>query len=269
MDDILSFLEILEVLLYLVIIGTLVFLIIYLFPILRMIFEMIFSQKQHQPQPLPDDWPPEGSMQLMDITEYRNEFAPKSSNGQPNVIKTYHFTSNWGEDDDNVLLLGIEIIQKLCEDHIVLTDIESVCEPSKKQKIASPERFTVRYHRFLQEAYPNISVYMENEQKLYFLSTGFHANAYYTYEEIDTIDDCFFEFYVFHGHIIPEDAKQACLSARDHEYDLKLILSRWPNELEIAFNSHTVDINTIQTVVKEVCEKHDIMLQNPPITHAE
>lgn len=215
-----------------------------------------------EPSQLPEDWPPEGSVHFIDVTQTSQEFA--RFRGFPVDFKIYEFSSNWAEQESDAIPLAHEVIKRLCENRVVLTDIESTPEISKKKKYTREERFTVRYHRFLRKAHPQISVHAENERKLDILTTGFNADALLAYEEIDTIDHCYFEFYLFSEEAAPLTAQQAWVMARNNEYDLQIWMNDSPVGLEVIFNPRTVDIDFVQSVVKDVCEKHTVQFSNPP-----
>ena len=201
-------------------------------------------------------------MHFIDVTQTSQEFA--RFRGFPVDFKIYEFSSNWAEQESDAIPLAHEVIKRLCENRVVLTDIESTPEISKKKKYTREERFTVRYHRFLRKAHPQISVHAENERKLDILTTGFNADALLAYEEIDTIDHCYFEFYLFSEEAAPLTAQQAWVMARNNEYDLQIWMNDSPVGLEVIFNPRTVDIDFVQSVVKDVCEKHTVQFSNPP-----
>lgn len=208
------------------------------------------------------DWPPEGSMHFIDVTQTSQEFA--RFRRFPVDFKIYEFGSNWAEQESDAIPLAHEVIKQLCENRVVLTDIESTPEVFKKKKYTREERFTVRYHRFLRKTHPQVSVYAENERKLDILTTGFNAEALLTYEETDTTDYCYFEFYLFPKDIVPTTAQQAWGMVRNNEYDMQLWMNDSPVGLEVIFNPRTVDIDFVQSVVKDVCEKHTVRFSNPP-----
>ena len=105
---------------------------------------------------------------------------------------------------------------------------------------------------------------MENERKLDILTTGVHIDSLFAYEELDTIDHCYFEFYLFSEYTVPQTAQQAWSMVQKNEYDIQLWINDSPISLEMIFNPSTADIDFIQAVVKDACKKHHIQLSNPP-----
>ena len=211
---------------------------------------------------LPDDWPPDDSMHFLDITKSSQKYWRTFH--FPERFKVYEFSSNGEEDDPTVIPLAYEIMERLCESRTVLTEIKSIPEILKKRKYSRDERFTVRYHRFLKRMHPQVSVYAENEQKLGILTTGFNAEAFWAYREMDTIDDCCFDFYLFPEKATPLTAQQAWTMVRNNEYSIRFWLNNAPNGLDVVFDTSAVDIASVQAVIKGVCEKHHVFLFNPP-----
>lgn len=220
--------------------------------------------------PLPNDWPPEGSVHFIDVTQAHQKLVQEYGYKPiPANFKIYEFGLNWAEEDwaeerFGVVPLAIEIMKRLCEGRAVLTDIVSTLETFTKKKYTRQERFTVRYHRFLEKAYPDVSAYMENERKLDILTTGLHSDSLFAYEELDTTDHCYFEFYLFSEERAPQTAQRAWSMVQKNEYDIQLWINDSPIALEVIFNPGTVDIDFIHAVVKNLCEKDRIQLSNPP-----
>jgi len=222
----------------------------------------LLKEPEIESSPFPDDWPPENSVHFMDVTQSGQEFM--RFRDFPRHFKMYEFTSNWAGQEADSVPLAHEIIKRLCENQIVLTGIESTVEQPKKKKQTSKERFTVRYHRFLKKVHPLVSAYAENERKLDIVSTGFHGDAFFAYEEIDTADHCCFEFYLFPEKAAPLTAQQARTMARNKEFNILLWMNDSPVGLNMVFNPNTADINFIQSMVEDVCKKRMVPFSNPP-----
>ena len=213
------------------------------------------------PPQFADDWPPDGSVHFIDVTQTSQEFA--QLRGFPEHFKLYEFSSNWVEQESNTIPLALEIMKRLCENRVVLTDIVSTAKPSKNKKSIQQEHFTVRYHNFLQKTHPHVSVYAENERKLNILTKGFHEQVLFSYEELDTIGHCYFEFYLFSENTTPKTAQQAWDMIQHNEYDIQLWINDSPVGLEVIFNPNSVDVNFVQNVIKDICRKHRVQFSNP------
>ena len=83
------------------------------------------------------DWPQEGSMHFIDVTQTSQEFA--RFRRFPEDFKIYEFGSNWAEQESDAIPLAHEVIKQLCENRVVLTDIESTPEVFKKKKYTREE----------------------------------------------------------------------------------------------------------------------------------
>ena len=263
---------IISTILHLIYLGVLIYLLILSLPLIfgfGGLLLSLFRPKREFVSPVPDDCPPEGTLHFIDITEHERELAlTHECTPPPETHKVFQFTSNWGETDENVVALGMEILQQLCHQQTVLTVITSRTygTPSKKRKYNPPPApFIQRYHRYLQSVYPTMSTYADEKDgaRLCLLSTGFHAASYYAFEEFCHDASWWFDHYIFTSSA-PTDAQTAYRVVKADQYDILLELKKWPHSLDVTFNPRTVDIAPIQSVVGDICKKHDVILQNPP-----
>ena len=200
--------------------------------------------------------PPDGSMYFGDSAFLVIQDIPKTH-------IQYEFSANWEEDNHDVAILGFEMIQQLCDEYIVLTEISSNKQGTDKRPVNPAERFTVRYHSFLKNTHPEVSVYEESESKLFVLSNGFNKNAYFAYADINTSDWCSFNYYLFRKASAPVVAKQAREAVKSGHYDMWLFLTNGPITFEIVLNPSSVDTTSVQTIVEGVCNKNNILLFDP------
>ena len=212
------------------------------------------GKKNVEPAENPGTWPPQGSFCFGAA-----RFCPLPN--LPENYQQWELSANWEEYDPRVLALGVDILSELCEGYVVLTDIWSNRERKKREII---ERYPVRYHKFLKHTQPDANVYAESSQRLCILTDGFHKGHYFAYRDIDSSDQCFFDFYLFNNKSSPQTAKNAWIAATKGEYDMQIWVADGPTTVDIVLNPKTVDLNRVQTVVENVCEKHHVFLFNPP-----
>ncbi len=84
---------------------------------IRLFFEPLFPQHRDF-TPVPDDWPPDGSMHFVKCTDE----AQKAVQG---THIQYEFGANVGEDDRRIVKLSMEVMEQLCVSLQVLTEIQS------------------------------------------------------------------------------------------------------------------------------------------------
>jgi|GEM_PF-1353299 len=220
------------------------------------LFELLFPPHRNF-TPVPDDWPPDGSLRFI-------ECGNVSWKAIPNTYRNYEFSPNEDAYDSRIAELGIEIMKRFCGSRQVLTKIKSVKKISKKGKFV-PERFPVRYRRFLQQTQPQTPTYTENKKELSVWTHGFDQTAFIAFKELDRTDDCFFDFYVLPDALAASNAEDASKAVAVGKYDVWFSLSEWgPCALYITLNPETVDANTIQRIIESTCKEHQILFQNPP-----
>lgn len=206
-----------------------------------------------EPAENPGIWPPQGSLRFGTA-----RFCPLSN--LPEDYQQWELSSNWEEYDPRVFVLGVDILSRLCKGYVVLADIWSNRESKKGNTI---ERYPVRYHRFLKHTHPDADVYAENDRRLCILSAGFPKDHYFAYRDIDSADQCFFDFYLFDNKSSPQTAKDAWIATTKGEYDMQIWIADGPTTVDIVLNPKTVDTKNVQAVVESVCEKNNILLFNP------
>lgn len=223
---------------------------------IRLFFEPLFPQHRDF-TPVPDDWPPDGSLHFIECGSWTQKSVP-------NTHIQYEFSSNLGEDDHRIEPLSMEIMKRFCDSRWTLTRVLSSRKWPKKMKYP-PERFTVRYRRFLEHIGSSASVHAPDEKTLFLLSDGFDPVVFWAYRDLDTADYGFLAAYVLPGDLNTTNAKDAAEDVAAGQYDVRFDFSDCgPCALYITLNPKTVDANTIQRIIESICKEHQILFQNPP-----
>ena len=224
------------------------------------IFSLLFNKKRFEFTPVPDDWPPEGSMQFMRRKPANYEHLPAN-------FLHYEFGPNWNESDPVAIDLGLKILTALCRDSVVLTDIESTQSYVKKRK-TTPKTFSEHYFHCLQQIKPDIPAHLESTQRLAYLTVGLDAQLlpeterYYSL--FRTGGQVSVDFYVLPQEDQSLDIQAALTKAKSFQYNIKLkYIEYGPTSLELDVNADAVDISSIQSVVESVCLENDVLLLNP------
>lgn len=225
--------------------------------LIKLLWDLYYFPRHHESTPAPDDWPPDGSLHLIDFTKYTQRHISDS-------FVQYEFFSNIGEGDRRIIPLSIDIMKRFCGSRQVLTQIYSSWELLKKEK-HPPERFPVRYRRFLEHIGAPVSINAPDEKTLLLLEEGFDPTAFWVGQDISTVDGCFFDFYVLPENLPISSAKNAKEIVISGQYDVWFDLNEWgPCALYLTLNPETVDVAALQEIVAAVCKEHNILFQNPP-----
>lgn len=224
-------------------------------------FRFLFGRKQMNFTPVPDDWPPEGSMQFMCCEPEAYEHLPAN-------FLHYEFGPNWNESDPVAIDLGLKILRVLCQDKLILTDIRS-SEGYYYKKTKNPvETFSEYLFRVLQKERPDTPAYLETNLHLVYLTTGHDeelqqlTDRYYSLYRLGT--EFFTKFYMLPQEYRELDAQAALERVKAFQYDMKLEYIKYgPTSLEINLNTDTVDIATVQAVVEKICRENQVLLLNP------
>lgn len=222
------------------------------------ILRFLFHRKTFEFTPIPDDYPPDGTMQFM------CREAPSYAHLPPSYLH-YEFGPNCDESDSVAIDLSPKIIRKICQDKWVLAVVRSE-EPHRysKRKVP-PLSFAELYHQVLQNAHPDISVYMETKLCLAYLTVGYDAFMLSAYQTFQNHTACFFDFYVFSKDRDMADAQTAFKLANAGQYDMKLeFIDHGPTSLEMNVNPNAIDIAFIQSIVEQTCKENGVQLINPP-----
>lgn len=224
--------------------------------LIKLLWDLYYFPRHHESTLTPDDWPPDGSLHFVKCTDEAQKTVPSTH-------IQYEFGANVGEDDRRIVTLSMEIMKRICGSGLVLTKIRSVREVSKKEK-SPPDRFPVRYQRFLQQTQPQTPTYAGHDKELFFCTYGFDRTALAAFKELDRTDDCFFDFYVLPDTPAISSAEDATKAVAAGNYDVWFDLSEWgPCALYITLNPETVDAGELQDMIAAVCVENDILFQNP------
>lgn len=111
----------------------------------KFIYQLI-GRKGFTPAPVPDGWPPDGSMHFLCFDH------PIGTVRHPLNAVQYEFGANVGEDDPMVFVLGQEIISRLCESRKTLItfsfDSELQKRKYKKDSVITSQN-VIQFLRFL------------------------------------------------------------------------------------------------------------------------
>lgn len=219
---------------------------------------LFFRAKNFKFSPLPDNCPPDGSMQFVSSPPPAHELLP------PGFLY-YEFGPNCDESNPDAIELSKQIIGVLCQSRKVLTVIQAHKQfDGNGKEIQS--LFIGQYGGVLRSAHPEISVYQEGETKLAYLTTGYDKDLLPTYYALNG-GLCDFSFYLFHQNEPLTDASQALSKATAHQYAFKLeYIDHGPVALAVYVNKNAGDIELIRNVIERVCSQNNILLKNPPMT---
>ena len=223
--------------------------------LLRVLWWFLRGSRFNTPT-LPEGGPPDKSMYFSDSVCWLTWDVPDTH-------IQYEFSANWEEDNHDVAEHGFEMLQRICDDYVVLTKITSELRGSEKKPVRPMDRFTVRYHSFLEKAHPEVSAFAESEEILWVLSDGFNKDAYFAYTDISASDICSFDYYLFRKEAAPTSAKEAWEAVKNDHYDMWMFIADGPITFEVILNPTTVDAAAIRSVVEEVCKENDVLLVDP------
>ena len=224
--------------------------------LIKFLWDLCYFPRHHEFTLTPDDWPPDGSLHFVKCTDEAQKTVPSRH------IQN-EFGANVGEDDRRIVKLSMEIMKRICGSGLVLTKIGSNREFSKKEKF-HPERFPVRYRRFLENMSSPVSMYAKDKKMLALLTKGFDAAAFWANKTISTVDDCFFDFYVLSDDLTILNAEEAAEVVTAGKYEVWFEVSEWgPCALYITLNPETVGVGELQELIAAVCEENNVLFQNP------
>lgn len=217
-----------------------------------------FGRKYFEFTPLPDDYPPDGSMQFM-------PYEPKPYLRIPTNFLHYEFGPNCGESNPVAVNLSIKVIKELCQEKLILAVIRSNEPRHHRKHKAPPPTFAELYYQVLQKARPDVSTYLKTNLCLAYLTVGYDAIMLAAYQTFPINTECFFDFYVFSLDQAIPDARTAFDLTKSFQYDMKLeYIDHGPVSLEMDVNKNTADLASIQAVVERICRENSVLLRNPP-----
>lgn len=220
---------------------------------------LLIGKKDFTPTPVPDDWPPDGSMHFLRLDGiYRPEYLP------PDIVQ-YEFGSNDDESDPVVFTLGWEIIHRLCESRQTL--IKCACGPeyTKSFRRKPATRSLEIVTQFLRSQFLEAPI-AQGEGAGDFLvaavlSDGCPKEFPTQYKALNIY--VFIDFYLFSEENTPLDPEEGLSLVEQGQYQAELYLSYGPNSLNVVFNPEVLDITEVEKVIEEVCRAHNILLMNP------
>ena len=220
--------------------------------------DLFFGAKKIKFKPLPDGYPPDGSMRFMSYSSPPHEPLPSN-------FLYYEFGPNCDESDPVAIELSKQIIEALCQSRQVLTVVQAHKESRRTPQV--PPLFIDCYKETLRKEQPEISVYQAGELKLAYLTTGYDKNVFPAYYASPNGAMCDFSFYLFSENEHLLDAKYALERAATHQYALKLnYLDHGPAALEMCVSKNAVNTECVRNVIEKICTQNSVLLINPPTT---
>ena len=221
----------------------------------KFIYQLI-GRKGFTPAPVPDGWPPDGSMHFLCFDH------PIGTVRHPLNAVQYEFGANVGEDDPMVFVLGQEIISRLCESRKTLITFSFDSELQKrkyKKGSAISSQNVIQFLRFL---VPETYIAQKRNMAAFF-SAGCPKGLFSQYQAASNIPNCFIDFYLFSEETVPLCLEDGLSLIEHGDYQVNLYLGYGPNALNIVFNSKSLDSAGVKKVVEDVCNGHNILLMNP------
>ena len=151
---------------------------------------LLIGKKDFTPTPVPDDWPPDGSMHFLRFDH------PIGLTGLPPNAVQYEFAANVGEDDPVVFSLGQEIISRLWDSRktLIVFSFDHELPKNKRQGKNLPTSEYVT--QFLRTLVPEVHI-VQKENTVVFLFTGCPKNLFSQYHAASDLPSCFIDFYLF------------------------------------------------------------------------
>nr|WP_325294056.1 hypothetical protein [uncultured Oscillibacter sp.] len=217
---------------------------------------LLIGKKDFTPTPVPDDWPPDGSMHFLRFDH------PIGLTGLPPNAVQYEFAANVGEDDPVVFSLGQEIISRLCDSRktLIVFSFDHELPKNKRQGKNLPTSEYVT--QFLRTLVPEVHI-VQKENTVVFLFTGCPKNLFSQYHAASDLPSYFIDFYLFTERTMPCCPEEAISLIEKGCYQTNLYLGYGPNALNIVFDPKSLDITEAEKVIEEVCHSHNIQLINP------
>lgn len=223
---------------------------------------LLIGKKDFTPTPVPDDWPPDGSMHFLCLEPpYRSARLP------PNTVH-YEFAENVEICDPVVFTMGREIIFRLCDSRQTL--IKFTCLPeytkslSRKPATHSLECAT----QFLRSQVPESTIAQREDAAdvlvAAVLSEGCPKELFTQYDEVIRFPS-FIDFYLLSGENTLLDSEEGLSLVEQGRYQAELYLDYGPYGLNVILDPEALDIKEVEKVIEEVCHAHNILLMNPPI----
>lgn len=192
--------------------------------------KQIFFPPRLPDTPVPDDWPPDGSLRFI-------ECGDDPCKAIPSVYKNFEFSPNEDAYDDRIPKLSMEIMKRFCGLVKVLTKVVSDSD----------------------------SVDAPDEKTLLIMERSVDPAIFWANRDIAATDYCFLDAYVLPENLNISDAKSAAQAVATGKYDVWFNLSGWgPCALHVTLNPETVDADALQEIVAAVCKENHILFQNPP-----
>lgn len=223
---------------------------------------LLIGKKDFTPTPVPDDWPPDGSMHFLRLDgRYRPTRLP------PNIVQ-YEFGANVGEDDPVVFTLGEEIIFRLCDSRRILIKFICLPEYTKSFRQKSATHSLEIANQFLHFLVPDAQIAQREDAANFLvaaiLSDGCPKELFTQYDETIHFPG-FIYFHLFSEESTPLDPDEGLSLVEQGQYQVELYLSNGPNSLNVVFDPEKFDITEVEKVIEDVCHAHNVLLMNPPI----
>lgn len=246
----------LEIICWLVIIGTWIWLLIHLFPVIRTILGAIFFPPKLPPAD-PAELPPEGSVYFCD-----------DQNIDPDPDERF-FTyvlckTDADGDSPDLFSLSLEIMAEFCNSRQVLIAIHFPPKLPKKHT-AVPDRWLKSCTNLLQTDYPEVTFYQPDRQTLWILTTGFNKTLFdlLFHAETHGINPLFMA-YAFSPDQHFVFARETGEAAESKQYDFQFLPPYvWQSEFYLECSHDAVDPVSVCETVERICVAHEVPFYSP------
>lgn len=246
----------LKIICCLVIISTWIWLLIYLFPVIRTILKAVFFPPKLPPID-PADLPPEGSVYFCD--DQNIDSAPDER------FFTYVLGRTDADGDSpDLFSLSLEIMADFCTSRQVLI---AICFPPElpKKHTDVPALWLKACTNLLRINYPEVTSYQPDKQTLWILTTGLHKNLFDLLFHAETHGiNPLFMVYTFSPDQHFGSAYEAGEAAERNQYDFQFLPPYvWQSEFYLEYSHDAVDPVFVRETVERICVAHEVPIYSP------
>lgn len=244
-----------EIIVHLVMLGTFIWLLFRLGPIIWAMIQILFFPPKLPPVDPLEVVPPEGSVHF-------EEYQPADSD-QCNSFVSFSLDGNWADVSiPNMLPLCLKIIAELSASGCIAVEIRGGFTSPKRDRFR-PARFLAAHKDFLENSVPPVSAYRLSRDSLLILSETFAQIAPILQQNMERQDYiCDFQIYAFPKTQHVSSAKEAskAISAKQYDFLFSPTYYDWDTNLQMECNQNTVDLDHVQDTVERLCKEFDIIL---------